>query len=145
MIRFIKTCIGIFLFTLIASLFDAKEARANEASCSAYNPWFHVAFADLDGDQVYENIYRHCYTGDVIAEDDAYGDRGLFGGLVGWIASVPLDWELSELGDLDGDGKTDFAWRNRNSGEVAVWLMNGLSVSTWGSLGIVPLDSGWEL
>ncbi|PYR37517.1 MAG: hypothetical protein DMF89_21740 [Acidobacteria bacterium] len=40
-------------------------------------------------------------------------------------AGVPLPWQIVALGDLDGDGKTDLGWRHGQTGDVAVWLMNG--------------------
>src|SRR5436190_37063 len=31
-------------------------------------------------------------------------------------------------GDVDGDGKADLVWRNTQTGDLAVWLMNGAAV-----------------
>ena len=45
--------------------------------------------------------------------------------------------------DLDGDGKDDVVWRNTNSGVVAVWLMNGLTIATSGFPAGVPLV--WQI
>jgi hypothetical protein len=39
--------------------------------------------------------------------------------------------------DFNGDGKSDIAWRD-TSGNLAVWLMNGATVSSSGGLGAVP-------
>jgi len=33
-------------------------------------------------------------------------------------------WQLSELGDLNGDGTTDYIWHNRTTGVVGAWLMD---------------------
>jgi len=42
--------------------------------------------------------------------------------------------------DLDGDGNDDIVWRNTNSGEVATWLMAGLTIKQVGVLGGSPTD-----
>ena len=44
--------------------------------------------------------------------------------------------------DLNGDGKADIVWRNA-SGEVYIWLMNGLSILSQGSLGVIGND--WQI
>ncbi|MCV2422134.1 S8 family serine peptidase [Paucibacter sp. DJ2R-2] len=45
-------------------------------------------------------------------------------------------------GDYNGDGKSDILWRN-DSGYVAEWQMNGLSIGA-GS-GVAPLPADWQL
>ena len=37
-------------------------------------------------------------------------------------------WKVVEIGDFDGDGKSDILWRN-DSGAMAEWLMNGSQVT----------------
>ena len=39
-----------------------------------------------------------------------------------------LDWQIGDVGDLDGDGNQDILWRNWTTGDNQVWLMNG---TTW--------------
>ena len=45
--------------------------------------------------------------------------------------------------DLDGDGKADFLWRHKTTGELAAWYMNGVNFS--GSVEIAMVDPIWEL
>jgi FG-GAP-like repeat len=45
------------------------------------------------------------------------------------IYTVPdLDWRF-ELGDTNGDGKTDLIWRNYKDGKNSVWLIDGLQIT----------------
>jgi len=45
----------------------------------------------------------------------------------------------SHPSDFDGDGQGDVLWRNTSDGNTVLWLMNGTSVASGGSLGTVPL------
>jgi probable HAF family extracellular repeat protein len=56
----------------------------------------------------------------------------------GWIASLPIGaTTMTDTHDFNHDGKSDLLWRD-TSGNTAVWLMNGGSVTSSGGLGQVP-------
>jgi hypothetical protein len=40
-----------------------------------------------------------------------------------------LSIRSSDFGDFNGDGKSDIVWRD-NTGNTAIWLMNGATVSS---------------
>src|SRR5262249_55674355 len=67
------------------------------------------------------------------------------------LSRLDLGWQISGVGDLDGDGKADLVWRNMRSGEVVEWLMNGVAVKSssnissgvdliWNIAGVIDLD-----
>jgi hypothetical protein len=37
-------------------------------------------------------------------------------------------WSVKQVGDFNGDGKSDIAWVNTN-GSIAIWLMDGLNMT----------------
>jgi hypothetical protein len=45
--------------------------------------------------------------------------------------------------DYDGDGKDDLLWRNSDSGQYGMWLMDGLHAKAYRS--ILDGGSGWDV
>jgi hypothetical protein len=39
-------------------------------------------------------------------------------------------WQITSVGDLDNDRKTDLIWRNTKTGDNALWTMNGTLIKT---------------
>ncbi|MCA9422060.1 MAG: FG-GAP repeat protein, partial [Nitrospira sp.] len=60
--------------------------------------------------------------------------------ILGGIASA---WEIEQVGDMNKDGKADVVWKNTTTGEVKVWLMNGVNVIGIGSPDTVSID--WDI
>lgn len=54
-------------------------------------------------------------------------------------------WDLAAVGDLDGDGKNDLLFRNRISGALVYWAMNGLERTAGGFLTPSPVDLAWRV
>ena len=50
----------------------------------------------------------------------------------------------SPLNDLNGDGQADIVWHHATTGEVSVWLGNGLTLGSTAVIATVP-DLGWVI
>jgi hypothetical protein len=55
--------------------------------------------------------------------------------VVSWsvIANIWKGWSIVGTGDFDGNQKADVLWRDE-SGNVAIWMMAGTAVSSFGSM-----------
>jgi hypothetical protein len=62
---------------------------------------------------------------------------------VGVPGAVGTEWQIMDVGDLNGDRKTDILLQHTSSGTVAIWLMNGITVSSVGVPGVVSRD--WQI
>ena len=55
---------------------------------------------------------------------------------------MPSNWSVVETGDYNGDGKSDIVLLDA-AGDLAVWLMNGATVSS--SIGIGNVGPTWQV
>jgi glucose/arabinose dehydrogenase len=55
-------------------------------------------------------------------------------------------WRVRRVGDFDGDGKPDLLWQHQTTGQLYVWLMNGVIASTSSFLTPSALaDQSWQI
>jgi len=57
--------------------------------------------------------------------------------------SVPLDWEIAGVADVNGDAHADIIFHNKNSGGVVIWLMDGCKFIS--STGIMSVPTNWVI
>src|SRR5205814_264181 len=65
-------------------------------------------------------------------------------------STTTTTWELRSyairrpLADFSGDGHSDVLWRNTSTGENYIYLMNGLTIASQGSINAVS-DQAWQV
>jgi len=108
--------------------------------------WRVVAAADFDGDG----------SADILLENDqahllsVWFMGGTGGTTIAWapvVASLPANWKVASVADLDGDGTPDLILQNSVSNEVQAWFMAG-SRYTLHAVSIVSIGvpvAGWAV
>jgi hypothetical protein len=63
------------------------------------------------------------------------------------IGRIPdLDWEITGVGDVDGDGYADLLWQHQTGGWLAVWGMQGTNVIRTQLLDVTrTADINWHI
>jgi hypothetical protein len=56
--------------------------------------------------------------------------------------SPDASWQVVEIGDFNGDGKSDIMWQQSGSGALAEWQMNGMQIVS--SVGVASQGSNWH-
>jgi hypothetical protein len=114
------------LSVLVVSLMIA--AGGTGAVRADSDPWINVGTADFDGDGQVDILMRHESSGQLEAWllDGICVDR-----------YVPLPnqvqdpgWAVRGTGDFNGDGHADILWGHAGSGQLALWLMNRLTMTS---------------
>jgi hypothetical protein len=74
--------------------------------------------------------------------DNALAD----GAYIGATVASDVDWRIVGTGDLNRDGRRDLVWRNRRTGQIGMWFLNGLTLIGSGLLnppGVADLN--WSI
>lgn len=115
--------------------------------------WNIEGLADFSGDGKADVLIRNRSTGALFvwAMNGRNTVAGASTGAVmqnGAALSLPLAWQIEATADFSGDGKADMLFRNQNTGQLAMWTMNGTSaagsmVQLNGATAVVPLS--WSI
>jgi subtilisin family serine protease len=90
--------------------------------------WRIVGTGDFNHDGKTDILWRHQVSTQLVAwlMDGVILNQGVF-----LTPSQPADasWQMSAVGDFNGDRRSDLLWRHQQSGELVAWLMNGTTLA----------------
>ncbi len=111
---------------------------------------------DFNGDGKADILWRHIKTGEVviwlmngttITNKQNVAPVGVIRASSVGTRNAPMiidiNWQIQGIGDFNGDGMADVFWRNGQTGDAAVWTMDGPQISQYGS--VANVDSNWQV
>src|SRR5207249_693501 len=113
--------------------------------------WSIVGSGDFNGDGQTDILWQNSGTGERVI----WLMNGTSLSSTVSLGIVGTSWNIGGAADFNGDGQTDILWQNsgitcakcalpiRGTGERVIWLMNGTSLSSTVSLGIV--GTAWNI
>jgi Ca2+-binding RTX toxin-like protein len=120
---------------------DGSTIASEESIRTVNLDWKIAGTGDFNGDSKSDILWRNSITGDVVI----YQMNGFNVASEQTVRNVSNDWVIEGVDDFNNDGKSDILWRNSNSGNVYGYLMNGFTIANEGSIGQVPIATGWEI
>jgi hypothetical protein len=103
--------------------------NANSVGLGALSTvWTVAGVGDFNGDGMADILWRNTTTGDV-AIWFMNGTTILNSNAAG-VGNVATNWSVVGVGDFSGDGMADILWQNNNNGNLAIYLMNGTTITS---------------
>jgi hypothetical protein len=104
--------------------------------------WFVAGTGDFDGDGKADILWRNSATGQMGIWFMNGTSLSSFHTL-SYVVSDP-NWHIVAVADFNGDGKVDILWRNVQTGQNVIWLMNGANVTAAQTIYAIP-DQNWQV
>jgi len=123
---------------------DGKLIRAEGSIRTvADQNWKIAGIGDFDGDGKSDILWRNSTTG----ENYLYPMNQIaVKPTEGYLRTVAdLNWKIAGIGDFDGDGKADIAWRNSSTGENYVYPMDGSAIKPSEGYLRTVADVNWQI
>lgn len=121
------------------------DGRLLTPSRVADTNWKIAGTGDFNGDGQTDIVWQHQTSGEASAWLMS-GTTLVSGALLSPAGVSDTNWKIRAVSDLTGDGQPDLIWQNTSTGYIAVWLMNGTTMTDgiYATPSRVP-DTSWRL
>jgi hypothetical protein len=107
--------------------------------------WQIRGLADFNGDGRPDVLWHHRLTGDLYVWL-MNGPAVVSGGDMSPRGLADARWQVRGVADFSGDGRPDLLWQHQQTGELYVWILNGLGVATGAYLAPRSMpDLQWQI
>lgn len=130
---------GLAMWTMNGSAITSSNSVTSDGTAVNPDPtWSVLGAGDFNGNGLSDLLWRNTATGEVaVWFMNGSTITGSGDAKSGGAAAIPDgNWTVAGIGDFNGDGKSDVVWRNTASGEVALWQMNGSTITGSGDLNV---------
>jgi len=134
-----------------ATINTSTAITSNGAAIRPDASWNIAGVADFNGDGNVDMLWRNSATNEVALWQMNGSSIASAADLKsnGQQAAPDASWSIAGIGDFDGDGNADLLWRQGSTGTLALWLMNGSTISasvtpSFDGTAISP-DQSWSI
>ena len=106
-------------------------------------PWTVAGVGDFNGDGTADILWRNSTTGDMVISYMGAGTPASTSSQ--YIVTLASPWTVGGVGDFDGDGKADILWRNANTGDTVISLMNAGGTAIASSTLAATVPTTWSV
>jgi hypothetical protein len=118
---------------------SGSQVVASASLGTVPSAWVIAGLGDFNGDGVTDILWRDSNTGTVAIW---FLTSSLTVQSTASLGVVPSNWNIFQTGDYNGDGMSDILWKD-NTGNLAVWFMNGGAVASTAGYGNV--GTSWSV
>jgi hypothetical protein len=117
-------------------LMDGTTIAGNASPDTPTTDWSIQGLGDFDGDGKTDILWRNSTSGQVYIwlmngttiAGNASPASPTPESSTECCVGVGDGWSILDVGDFDGDGKSDILWQQLSTGQVYIWLMNGTTI-----------------
>jgi uncharacterized protein YkwD len=116
---------------------NGATVTSNNIIASLTSDWKAAGTGDFNGDGKSDILWRN--DNGAVSLWQMNGNAVVASPVISSVPTLSNDWQISGIGDYNGDGNADVLWRNSLTGEDKMWFLNGAN-ATIGAVSTLTTD-----